>query len=170
LFCYHGGFALHLAAAGAHVTAVDSSREALERAHRDAVDGGLAERIELRAADAFEVLSGLSREKPAPTFDLIVVDPPAFAPNRRTVASGLRGYKDLNLRALRLLPPGGVLITCSCSAHVTAADFAEVVAAAAADAGRAVQVLERRGADVDHPALLGAAETHYLKCLILRAF
>ena len=145
-------------------------------------------------ADAFELLRSLdqaqgqtqSRGKSAPhlrtaaplagvipaglagSFDAIVLDPPAFAKSRRAAEDALRGYKELNLRAMRLLVPGGVLVTCSCSHHVSADDFREIVRAAAADAGRSVQVLESRGAAPDHPQVLALPETHYLKCLICR--
>jgi 23S rRNA (cytosine1962-C5)-methyltransferase len=165
---YHGGFALHLAQVCERVTGIDASRAALE-----AADANLALNAELKAevdwieADAFEYLRHLDQQK-SETFDAIVLDPPAFAKSKRAAASALRGYKELNLRALHLLAPGGTLITCSCSHHVSLADFTEVVAAAAADAGRRVQLLETRSAAPDHPEILTLPETRYLKCLICR--
>src|SRR6202000_2562946 len=132
-------------------------------------------------ADAFDLLRALddaSRNSarstpnlplsPLPAFDAIVLDPPAFAKSKRAAEGALRGYKELNLRALRLLAPGGTLITCSCSHHVSLQDFTEVVGAAAADAGRRVQLLETRAAAPDHPEVLTLPETRYLKCLICR--
>ena len=130
-------------------------------------------------ADAFTLLRALDDAtrnpasaaslplEPGP-FDAIVLDPPAFAKSKRAAEGALRGYKELNLRAIRLLAPGGTLITCSCSHHVSLADFTEIVAAAAADAGRRVQLLETRAAAPDHPEVLTLPETRYLKCLICR--
>jgi 23S rRNA (cytosine1962-C5)-methyltransferase len=117
-------------------------------------------------ANAFDLLR--EQSDTGTKFDSIVLDPPAFAKSRKTLEGALRGYKELNLRALKMLRPGGTLVTCSCSHHVSSADFAGVVAAAAADARRQVRVLERRGASSDHPVLLTVPETEYLKCLICR--
>ncbi len=116
-------------------------------------------------ADAFEILRDWSQA--GETFDAIVLDPPAFAKSKRAVEGALRGYKELNLRALKMLRPGGLLVTCSCSHHVSWADLESAVAAAAADASRRVRLLERRGAALDHPVVLNLPETEYLKCLVL---
>ncbi len=169
---YQGGFALHLAQVCRSVTGVDASRAALEVAeanlalNRENISGDL----DWMEADAFTLLRDLaepvSGSSAARDWDLIVLDPPAFAKSRRAVEGALRGYKELNLRALRMLRPGGVLITCSCSHHVSLSDLEATVAAAAIDAHRRVRVLERRGAAIDHPVILNLPETEYLKCLI----
>jgi 23S rRNA (cytosine1962-C5)-methyltransferase len=170
---YQGGFALHLAQFCERVTGVDASRAALEAADRN-----LERNPQLRAetdwieADAFELMRAYddaARVDASRKFDAIVLDPPAFAKSKRAAEGAMRGYKELNLRALRLLNAGGTLVTCSCSHHVSLGEFTEVVAAAANDAGRRVQLLETRGAAVDHPEVLTLAETRYLKCLVLRA-
>ena len=164
---YQGGFALHLAQVCEAVTGVDASRAALETA-----DYNLTLNPELRAAtdwieaDAFELMRAYDTQ--GERFDAIVLDPPAFAKSKRAAEGALRGYKELNLRAMRMLNAGGTLITNSCSHHVSLADFTEIVAAAAADAGRRVQLLETRAAAPDHPEMLTLAETRYLKCLICR--
>lgn len=163
-FTSTGGFALHVAAACEHVEAVDSSAGAIEAAGRNARTNGIAN-IHFREADVFEFLAGARRK-----YDTIVLDPPAFAKNRASVESALRGYREINTRALKLLEPGGVLTTCSCSFHVSEADLLQVVAQAALDAGRTLRVLDRRSQAQDHPILLTVPETHYLKCLILEAF
>jgi 23S rRNA (cytosine1962-C5)-methyltransferase len=169
---YQGGFALHLAQVCERVTGVDASRAALEAADRN-----LERNSQLRAetdwieADAFELLRAFddaTRADAAGKFDAIVLDPPAFAKSKRAAEGALRGYKELNLRALRLLNAGGTLVTCSCSHHVALSDFTDVVAAAANDVGRRVQLLETRAAAPDHPEVLSLPETRYLKCLILR--
>jgi 23S rRNA (cytosine1962-C5)-methyltransferase len=178
---YHGGFALHLAQVCSQVTGVDASRAALEAADRNLLlNPHLTAEVDWIEADAFEYLRHLDEtaraaRKPgadaganAHLFDAIVLDPPAFAKSKRASEGALRGYKELNLRALRLLAPGGTLITCSCSHHVSLADFTAVVAEAAADAGRRVQLLETRAAAPDHPEVLTLPETRYLKCLICR--
>jgi 23S rRNA (cytosine1962-C5)-methyltransferase len=179
---YQGGFALHLARVCSQVTGVDQSRSALEAAERNlTLNPGLSERaaVDWVEADAFTLLRALDDAtrnsasatslplEPGP-FDAIVLDPPAFAKSKRAAEGALRGYKELNLRAIRLLGPGGTLVTCSCSHHVSLADFTEIVAAAAADAGRRVQLLETRAAAPDHPEVLTLPETRYLKCLICR--
>jgi 23S rRNA (cytosine1962-C5)-methyltransferase len=165
---YHGGFALHLAQVCARVTGIDASRSALEAADANlALNPQIKAEVDWIEADAFEYLRHLDQEK-SEAFDAIVLDPPAFAKSKRAAASALRGYKELNLRALRLLAPGGTLITCSCSHHVSLTDFTAIVAEAAADAGRRVQLLETRAAAPDHPEILTLPETHYLKCLICR--
>jgi 23S rRNA (cytosine1962-C5)-methyltransferase len=169
---YQGGFALHLAQVCERVTGVDASRAALEAADRN-----LERNPQLRAetdwieADAFELMRAYdeaARSDAERKFDAIVLDPPAFAKSKRAAEGALRGYKELNLRALRLLNAGGTLATCSCSHHVSLGDFTDVVAAAANDAGRRVQLLETRAAAPDHPEVLSLPETRYLKCLILR--
>ncbi len=181
---YQGGFALHLARVCTRVTGVDASRSALEAAERNlilnqTIDPALAERcaVEWMEADAFEYLRHLDQvahtgSAPHPSaaelFDAIVLDPPAFAKSKRAAEGALRGYKELNLRALRLLAAGGTLITHSCSHHISLEAFTAVVAAAAADAGRRVQILHRRAAAPDHPEILTLPETAYLKCLICR--
>lgn len=173
---YQGGFALHLARVCARVTGVDQSRSALETAEANLQhNGGLTADVDWIEADAFAFLRALdSSDTAAGTmglprrFDAIVLDPPAFAKSRRAVEGALRGYKELNLRAMRLLEGGGTLVTCSCSHHVSLEAFWSAVTEAAADAGRRVQVLETRAAAPDHPEVLTLPETRYLKCLICR--
>jgi 23S rRNA (cytosine1962-C5)-methyltransferase len=166
-FCYQGGFALHFAlqpaARCSSVTGVDSSRQALEMAEKNATLNG--REMEWMEANAFDLL----REYAAANrrYDTIVLDPPAFAKTKRDLEKALGGYKELNLRAMKMLRPGGILVTCSCSFHVGAADFFEVVADAARDAHKTFRVVENRGAAKDHPVLLNVPETRYLKCLIL---
>jgi 23S rRNA (cytosine1962-C5)-methyltransferase len=165
---YQGGFALHLARVCEQVTGVDASRASLEVAERNLELNRphLQAEVDWLEADAFELLRGWSDARQPGEWDLIVLDPPAFAKSKRAVEGALRGYKELNLRALRLLKPGGLLITCSCSHHVTWSDLEGVVASAAADVHRRVALLERRGAAQDHPLVLNLPETEYLKCLI----
>ena len=179
---YHGGFALHLARVCARVTGVDQSRGALEAAERNAAlnTESLRAEVDWVEADAFELLRAMDDARRGRSgasvlpldvsdgFDAIVLDPPAFAKSKRAAEGALRGYKELNLRALRLLTPGGTLVTCSCSHHVSLREFTDVVSAAAADAGRRVQLLETRAAAPDHPEVLTLPETRYLKCLICR--
>ena len=126
-----------------------------------------AENVELVEANAFDFLRDASEREPA--YDLVVLDPPAFAKNREALPAARRGYKEINLRALQVLRPGGILITASCSYHLSAAMLEEIVLDAGNDAGRSVQILEKRGAARDHPVLLGVPETHYLKLLVARA-
>jgi 23S rRNA (cytosine1962-C5)-methyltransferase len=164
---YQGGFALHLARVCDRVTGIDTSRTALEVADRNlALNSNVKAAVDWIEADAFDLMRDYSES--GERFDTIVLDPPAFAKTKRTVDGALRGYKELNLRALKMLSPGGTLVTCSCSHHVAMEEFTGVVCAAAADAGRRVQVLEIRGAAPDHPAILTLPETSYLKCLICR--
>jgi len=166
---YQGGFALHLARVCQSVTGIDASRAALEVAERnlDLSRETLGSReIEWIEANAFDVLRDWSHI--GVQFDSIVLDPPAFAKSKRAAEGALRGYKELNLRALKMLRSGGTLVTCSCSHHVGIEDFTSVVTAAAGDARRHVRLLERRGAAADHPVLLTVPETEYLKCLICR--
>jgi 23S rRNA (cytosine1962-C5)-methyltransferase len=163
VFCYQGGFALHLAEKGSKVTGVDSSRPALEMAERNAsLNGREIEWIEANAFDLLRDYADAGRQ-----YDCVVLDPPAFAKSRQNLATALRGYKELNLRALKMLRPGGILVTCSCSYHVSAADLLGTVTAAGVDSHRHLRLLESRGAAKDHPTLLGVPETAYLKCLIV---
>jgi 23S rRNA (cytosine1962-C5)-methyltransferase len=164
-FTSTGGFALHLAAKCEAVEAIDSGAEALATAERNRAANGISN-VEFREADVFDLLAGYSSARRE--FQLVALDPPAFAKSRGSLEGALRGYKEINLRALRLLGPGGVLVTCSCSHHVSEAMFLETVAAASLDAGRSLRVLERRTQSQDHPILLTVPETHYLKCLILQ--
>lgn len=162
VFCYQGGFALHLAPVCEQVSGIDSSRAALEIAEQNAaLNGRDLEWIEANAFDLLKDYAAGGRQ-----FDTLVLDPPAFAKTKKTVATALRGYKELNLRALKMLRPGGLLVTCSCSYHVSEADFLEMLAAAALDAHRHVRVLERRAQALDHPVLLTIPETCYLKCVL----
>jgi 23S rRNA (cytosine1962-C5)-methyltransferase len=169
---YQGGFALHLARVCGQVTGVDASHASLEVAERNLTLNREIRPAKLKAevdwveADAFELLRGWSESKDTCDWDLIVLDPPAFAKSKRAVEGALRGYKELNLRALRMIRPGGLLITCSCSHHVSWSDLEGGVASAAVDAHRRVTLLERRGAAPDHPVILNLPETEYLKCLI----
>jgi 23S rRNA (cytosine1962-C5)-methyltransferase len=163
-FTSAGGFALHLAAKCQAVEAVDSSAATLATARANAERNGLSN-IEFREADAFDLLAGYFAARRR--FSLVVLDPPAFAKSRQNLETAARGYKEINLRALQLLDPGGVLVTCSCSHHVTEAMLLEVIAQAALDSGRNLRVVERRTQSRDHPILLTVPETHYLKCLIL---
>jgi 23S rRNA (cytosine1962-C5)-methyltransferase len=160
--CYHGGFALHLAPRCSSVTGVDSSRPALEMAERNATLNGYA--IEWIEANAFDLLRDYAHT--ARQYDCIVLDPPAFAKSKRTLEAALRGYKELNLRALKMLRAGGVLVTCSCSYHVSPAQFLEIIAIAARDVHRNIRVLENRTQARDHPMLLNVPETAYLKCVV----
>ena len=160
-FTSAGGFALHVAGNVECVEAVDSSESALALAESNARANSIAN-VQFRKADVFEFLSGLDRR-----YSMIVLDPPAFAKSRKAVADAARGYKEINLRALRLLDAGGILVTCSCSHHMSEAALLEIVAEAALDAGKTLRVLERRTQAGDHPILLTVPETLYLKCLIL---
>jgi 23S rRNA (cytosine1962-C5)-methyltransferase len=162
VFCYQGGFALHLAPRCSQVTGVDSSRPALEVADQNAALNG--RNIEWIEANAFDLLKDYSAA--GQRYDTIVLDPPAFAKTKRDLDAALRGYKELNLRALKMLRPGGVLVTCSCSYHVSQADFIEVLADAARDARRTLRLADIRGQAKDHPILLNVPETAYLKCVI----
>ncbi len=163
VFCYQGGFALHLAKAGCKVTGVDSSRPALEVAEQNAVlNGRELDWIEANAFDLLRDYADSGRQ-----YDTIVLDPPAFAKSRRNLDTAIRGYKELNLRALKMLRPGGTLITCSCSYHVSSPTFLEVVTEAARDSHRILRLTENRGQSKDHPILPAVPETAYLKCLIL---
>jgi len=166
-FTYQGGFALHLARVCSKVTGVDSSRPALEVAEQNEhlnPDAHTCGEIEWIEANAFDLLKDYSAARRH--YDTIVLDPPGFAKSKRAVDTALRGYKELNLRALKMLRLGGVLATCSCSFHVGEGEFLEMLAASAADADRRLRILEKRGASIDHPALSGGPETAYLKCVV----
>lgn len=166
-FTYQGGFALHLARVCDEVTGVDSSRAALEVAEQNELlnrEHHHCGEIEWMEANAFDLLKDYATA--GRQYDTIVLDPPAFAKAKRAVPTALSGYKELNLRALKMLRPGGILATCSCSFHVSEADFLEMLGSAVADAGRRLRILEKRGAAIDHPALLNVPETAYLKCII----
>jgi 23S rRNA (cytosine1962-C5)-methyltransferase len=167
VFCYQGGFALHLAARCSHVTGIDSSRPALEVADQNAAlnhrDNNQPE-IEWIEANAFDLLKDYAAS--GQRYDAVVLDPPAFAKSKRDLDAALRGYKELNLRALKMLRPGGLLVTCSCSYHVSQADFLEMLANAAHDARRTLRLADVRPQAKDHPILLSAPETAYLKCVM----
>jgi 23S rRNA (cytosine1962-C5)-methyltransferase len=165
---YQGGFALHLAKSCTRVTGIDASRAALEVAEENLEVNRhrIQAPVEWIEANAFDLLRDWSTA--GNTFDTVVLDPPAFAKSKRAVPGALRGYKELNLRALKMLRPGGTLVTCSCSHYVSWDEFHGVVAAAAGDVQRRIRLLERRGAAPDHPVVLTIPETEYLKCLILQ--
>ena len=166
-FTYQGGFALHLARKCSSVTALDISHAALAAAEQNELLNNNEHRcdeIEWLEANAFDLLKDYAAA--GRRYDTIVLDPPAFAKTKRVVPSALKGYKELNLRALKMLRSGGILVTCSCSFHVSEAEFLETIGSAAADAGRRVRMLEKRGAALDHATLLNVPETSYLKCVI----
>jgi 23S rRNA (cytosine1962-C5)-methyltransferase len=167
VFCYQGGFALQLAQLCSQVTGVDSSRSALEAAEHNFElnrESLAAPEIEWMEANAFDLLRDWSES--GRRFDVIVLDPPAFAKSKRALPTALRGYKELNLRALKMLEPEGILVTCSCSHHVSQEDFLTMLAEAARDAHRRIRVLEVRGQSRDHPVVSTIPETAYLKCVI----
>lgn len=166
LFTCTGGFALHAARSCDSIEAVDSSAAALELAAENARLNQIGN-IQWREANAFDYLTGLVSSRRQ--FDWIVLDPPAFAKSRSSLDAALRAYREINFKALKLLAPGGVLVTCSCSHHLAEAALLEVVASAALSTGRTLRVLERRTQAGDHPILLTVPETHYLKCLVLQA-
>jgi len=164
---YQGGFALHLARVCDKVTAVDISREVLEVAEQNEKLNAAANKNEIEwiEGNAFDLMKDYSSA--GKQYDTIVLDPPAFAKSKKNLESALRGYKELNLRAMKMLRPGGVLVTCSCSFAVSEQDFLDVLNGAAQDAHRSVRILEKRTQAKDHPILLGVPETYYLKCFIL---
>jgi 23S rRNA (cytosine1962-C5)-methyltransferase len=164
-FTFNGAFALHLAAVCDSVVGLDISGEAIDTAGRNATLNQITN-TEFREANVFDSLREM--ESASERFDTIVLDPPAFAKNRASLNSALRGYKEINLRAMKLLNPGGVLVTCTCSYHVSEQLFVDILGEAANDARRRVQIMEKRMQAGDHPVLLGMPETYYLKCLILR--
>jgi len=164
-FTYNGGFALSVARQAEQVIAVDLSAEALERVKSNAARNGVAN-VETRDANVFDLLRELHAK--GERFSTVILDPPAFAKSKDAVEKAGRGYKDINLRALRLLEPGGCLITCSCSYHIHESDLEDILTAAAVDAGATVTVVEKRRQARDHPVVLGVPETYYLKCFVLR--
>ena len=164
---YHGGFALHMAKVCEHVTALDISREALETAEQNEKlnAGQIKNEIEWMEANAFDLLRDYADA--GRQYDIIVLDPPAFAKSKKNLPSALRGYKELNLRAMKMVRPGGILVTCSCSFAVSETDFLEMLTEAAQDAHRTIRIVEKRTQAKDHPILLGVPETYYLKCMVL---
>jgi 23S rRNA (cytosine1962-C5)-methyltransferase len=165
-FSYHGSFALHVARNAERVTALDASAPALERAAENARRNQLSN-VDFVVADAFEFLR--DRERDGTRYDTIVLDPPAFAKNKPSLPGAIRGYKDVNMRAMRLLRPGGLLFTASCSFHLTRPLFLDMLRAAASDSGRRVILRELTGQPIDHPELLTVPETGYLKGALLEA-
>jgi 23S rRNA (cytosine1962-C5)-methyltransferase len=164
-FSYNGGFAMRIAPGCDEVTAIDVSADAVARISANAGRNQLSN-VAAREANVFDELRRLEHE--GERFDTIVLDPPAFAKNKASVPKALSGYRDINLRALRLLKPGGYLVTCSCSYNVDEATFGQVIYEAALDARVHVDVVEKRMQGRDHPVLLGVPETYYLKCFVLR--
>jgi 23S rRNA (cytosine1962-C5)-methyltransferase len=164
-FTFNGAFALHLASVCETVTGIDISGDAVAAARRNAQLNAL-DNVEFLEANVFDALREM--ESGGERFDVIVLDPPAFAKNRASLKAALRGYKEINLRALKLLNPGGVLITCTCSYHVSEELFLEILARAAIDARKRVQIVEKRMQATDHPVLIGMPETYYLKCVIAK--
>ena len=164
-FCYHGGFALTVAPKAESVEAVDLSPAAVAAARRNQELNQIGN-VSFREANSFDLLKQFDEEERR--FDMVILDPPAFAKNRDSIPAAHRGYKEINLRAMKILKRGGCLVTCSCSHHISEALFLQIVAEAANDAHRTIVVVERRTQSRDHPILLTVPETHYLKCLILR--
>ncbi|HEX8908270.1 MAG TPA: class I SAM-dependent rRNA methyltransferase [Anaeromyxobacteraceae bacterium] len=164
-FTYAGAFALQLAGRAEHVTAVELQAPAAALARENAALNGAAN-LEVVEANAFDFLRDASEREPE--YDLVVLDPPAFAKNKEAIPAARRGYKEINLRAMQVLKPGGILVTASCSYHMAEEMLEELVLDAARDAGRPAQLLEKRGAGRDHPVLLGVPETRYLKCFVVR--
>ena len=165
-FTYHGGFALTVAARAEHVEATDLSGMAITIARENQTLNNISN-VSFTEANSFDALK--SYDTAGRTFDMVILDPPAFAKNRESVPAAVRGYKEINLRALKILKPGGILVTCSCSYHIPEALFLQVIAEAANDTRRPIQIIERRTQARDHPILLTMPETHYLKCFIIRA-
>jgi 23S rRNA (cytosine1962-C5)-methyltransferase len=164
-FSYQGGFALTIAGKCTHVEAVDMAPAALEAARRNQKLNSISN-VTFREANTFDLLK--EYDEVGRRFDMIVLDPPAFAKNRDSVPAAQRGYKEINLRAMKLLKPGGYLVTCSCSYHISEALFLQILAEAANDARKTLSVVDRRTQSQDHPILLTMPETHYLKCLIVK--
>ncbi|MEW6725707.1 MAG: class I SAM-dependent rRNA methyltransferase [Bacillota bacterium] len=168
-FCYAGGFAVNAAVAGAReVVCVDVSAGALALAREHGRINNVEERMAFREGNGFDVLRDLAAE--GERFDVVILDPPSFTKSKSAVEGALRGYKEINLRGLKLIPPGGFLVTCSCSYHVTEDLFTAVVAEAARDAGRQLRLVEFRRQAKDHPMLLSTPETYYLKCGIFQVW
>jgi len=164
-FTFNGAFALHLAQVCESVIGIDISADAVAAARRNA-ELNAFDNVEFREANVFDALREM--EAVGERFDVIVLDPPAFAKNRASLKAAIRGYKEINLRALKLLNPGGVLVTCTCSYHVSEELFLEILAQAAIDARRRLQIMEKRMQATDHPVLSGMPETYYLKCVIAK--
>ena len=164
-FSYQGGFSLTIANHCAHVEGVDMAPAALEAARRNQKLNSISN-VTFREANTFDLLK--EYDEVGRRFDMVVLDPPAFAKNRDSIPAAQRGYKEINLRAMKILKPGGYLVTCSCSYHISEATFLQLLAEAANDARKVIAVAERRTQSQDHPILLTMPETHYLKCLILR--
>jgi 23S rRNA (cytosine1962-C5)-methyltransferase len=166
-FCHVGSFAIHAAAYGAKITTgVDISEDAVNMAVENANLNGLDDRCQFKVANAFDYLRDQASKKEV--YDLIILDPPAFTKSKQALPGAIRGYKEINLRALKLLPPGGILVTCSCSQHMNPDLFWEVINTAAADNKKRLRLLERRTQGLDHPILMGVSETEYLKCFIFQ--
>ena len=166
-FCYHGGFAIHAAGFGAsEVVGIDLSEEATAAAHRNAELNSVSERCRFEVGNVFDRLRVY--EETHTRFDLVILDPPSFTKSRDAVGSAIRGYKEINLRAMKILTSGGYLVTCSCSYHVTERMFRNVILEAAKDVRRKIRLVERRTQARDHPVLWAAPETQYLKCLVLQ--
>ena len=166
VFCYQGGFALPCARTGGEVTAVDISAPALEALEENARRNHLSG-IRTIHANGFDFLYDAAKK--GTSYDMVILDPPAFAKKRESAESASRGYKELNLRAMKLLSPGGILVNCSCSFHMSEDRFVDVLKSAALSSHRNIQILERLGQPPDHPVRLGHPESNYLKCFILRA-
>jgi 23S rRNA (cytosine1962-C5)-methyltransferase len=164
-FCYAGGFALNMAKSCEKVEAIDISESAVELAQKNAQLNGITN-IQFEIDNVFDRLKLYDSQKRK--FDTMVLDPPAFAKSRSHIGAAVRGYKEINLRAMRLLNSGGILITCSCSQHIDENAFLNILTEAASDAGRRVQVIEKRTQGKDHPFLLSMPETYYLKCIFMR--
>jgi 23S rRNA (cytosine1962-C5)-methyltransferase len=165
-FTYHGGFALSIAANAAYVEATDLSGAAIAIARENQELNGISN-VTFTEANSFDTLK--AHDTSGRTFDMVILDPPAFAKNRDSVPAALRGYKEINLRALKILKPGGILVSCSCSYHIPESLLLRVIAEAANDVHRYTEVIERRTQARDHPILLTMPETHYLKCFVIRA-
>jgi 23S rRNA (cytosine1962-C5)-methyltransferase len=166
-FCHIGSFAIHAAHYGAYqVTGLDISPEAIALAKHNAALNGMENTCSFIAANAFDVLREFDSQKEQ--FDVVVLDPPAFAKGRDAIAGAIRGYKEVNLRGIRILKPGGFLVTCSCSHHISPEAFWDVILSAAADAKRELRLVERRTQSPDHPILPAVKETEYLKCYIFQ--
>jgi 23S rRNA (cytosine1962-C5)-methyltransferase len=165
-FAYSGGFALHAARAGGNVTAYDDSKGAIEILKRNAARNGL-ENVVAERGNSFELLRQLAKD--GKTFDVVVLDPPAFAKNKAEREDALRGYREINVRAFKLVNPGGLVVSASCSYQIDEPAFERMLRDAASDAGRTALVEHRGEQDVDHPVLLALPESRYLKCWFLRA-
>ncbi len=167
-FCYSGGFALNAATGGAkEVIAIDQSEAAVASAKRNAELNGLSDKVTFEQANCFDRLREIGEAKEE--YDVVILDPPAFVKSRQTISQGLKGYRDINLHAMRLLPRDGILVTCSCSHHVSLDEFLKMLRTAARDSRRRFQTLHVGSQAADHPVLLAMPETQYLKCVVLRA-